>query len=104
MTDLTVTGVHYEVSDKVRRYAEEKLCNLNRFHPSLKRMHLKIQESANYGFRVDVEMHLPNNHDLAAHTEQETVYAAIDGVEDKCAKQLRRLHSKQADHHQRARV
>lgn len=103
MAEVTVSGVHYEVSDKVKKYVEEKLSNLSRFHPSLKRMHVKIREADRHGFRVDVEMHLPNHHDMAAHKEEETVYSAIDGVEDKCAKQLRRLHDKQADHH-RARA
>ena len=104
MADVTVSGVHYHVSDKVRAYVNEKLADLNRFHPSLKRIQATIHEQSKHGFRIDVEMHLPNNHDMAAHKEDETVYSAIDGVADKCAKQLRRLHYKQADHHMRARA
>ncbi len=104
MAEVTVSGVHYEVSDKVKAYIEEKLADLSRFHPSLNRLNVTIHELSKHGFRVDVEMHLPNHHDMAAHKEDETIYAAIDGVTDKCAKQLRRLHSKQADHHARARA
>ncbi|NRA38845.1 MAG: ribosome-associated translation inhibitor RaiA [Planctomycetes bacterium] len=104
MVDITVTGVHYNVSEKVRNYVTEKLSNLGRFHTGLQRLHVNIQEGEKHGFRVDVEMHLPSNHDMAAHSSEETIYASVDNVWDKCSKQLRRLHSKQSNHHMKARA
>lgn len=104
MVEVTVTGVHYTVSEKIRDYAIEKLGSLGRFHGELHKLQVNIQEAEKHGIRVDVEMHLPNHHEMAAHSNEETVYAAIDNVCDKCSKQLRRLHSKQSDHHMKARA
>lgn len=102
MVDITVTGVHYTVSEKVRNYVDEKLSNIGRFHNDLQKLIIKIQEADKHGFRIDVEMRLDNNHALAAHSTEKTAYAAIDTVVDKCSKQLRRLHDKQIDHHPKA--
>lgn len=90
MLDIRLSGIHYQVSDKVRTYAEEKLAGLARYSQRLHRAHGTIQEESRHGFRVDVDMHLDDGFDVVAHASAETVYAAIDLVMDKCAKQLRR--------------
>jgi len=96
--DLQVSGVRYDVSDKVREYVDDKLGGLRRFASDMTHLHVTIHEAPNFGFRVDVEMHLPNHDELAAHAEGSTVYAAIDGVTDKAASQLRKIHNKRSDH------
>lgn len=95
MLDITVTGVRYQVSEKVKSYIQDKLGGLNRFHPDLHRIEVVIHEAAKFGFRIDVDMHLANHKDLIAHDSESTIYAAIDIVSDKCSKQLRRLHDKE---------
>jgi len=98
MVDIQISGVHYDVSDRLRAHVEEKLGALERFNVGLTRVHVIVREEANYGFRVDVEMHLPHGKDIVAHDSEETVYAAVDTVVDKAAAQLRKAHSKRADH------
>lgn len=95
MLDIQITGVHYSVSAKVSAYINDKLIHLDRFHPGLQTIHVTVQEAAKFGFRVDVDMHLPNHKDVIAHHEAETVYAALDGVVDKCSKQLVKIHEKE---------
>lgn len=95
MLDIQITGVRYSVSEKVNLYIKDKLGNLDRFHPGLQVIHVTVQEAAKHGFRIDVDMHLPNHKDVIAHHDAETVYAALDGVVDKCSKQLVKIHEKE---------
>lgn len=98
MPDIQITGVHYEVADRVRAYIVEKLGALKKYHPGLHKIHVTIHQAEKVGYRVDVEMHLPHGKDIIAHDSEQTVYAAVDVVADKCAAQLRRLHDKHAHH------
>lgn len=100
MVAIMITGVRYNVSDKLRQHIEDKMAPLARFNPDLQRLHVTIHE-AKIGYRIDVEMHLPNHQDIIAHDTEETVYSAIDCVTDKCAAQLRKLHDKRARGSQR---
>jgi ribosomal subunit interface protein len=78
---------------------QEKLGSLARFHGGLSKIHVTIHEAEKHGFRIDVDMHLPNGKDVIAHDNEETVYAAIDVVAEKCATQLRKIHARDAKHH-----
>ena len=95
MVDIHITGVHYQVSDKVKTYIHDKLGGLSRFHTGLQKVHVTIHEAAKHGYRVDVDMHLPHGKDVIAHDSEETVYSAIDMVSDKCAAQLRKIHGRE---------
>ena len=100
MVDIHITGVHYQVSDKVKTYIQTKLGSLHRFHSGLQTVHVTIHEAEKSTYRVDVDMHLPHGKDVIAHDKEPTVYGAIDVVVDKCAAQLRKIH----DREQPARV
>ena len=95
MVELHISGVHYQVSDKVRTYISEKISGLNRFHVGLSKVHVTIHPAERHGYRVDLDMHLPHGKDVVAHDAEETVYAAIDVVADKAAAQLRKIHEKE---------
>ncbi len=101
MVDITITGVRYEINDKVRAYVAEKFNVLKKYHAGLSRVHVTIHEGEKFGYRVDVDLHLPHGKDIIAHDAEETVYAAIDVVQEKCATQLKKLHDKQAAHHKK---
>ena len=95
MVDINISGVHYEVSDKIRGYISEKFTGLAKYHQGLNKMHVTIHPSAKHGFRVDVDLHLPHGKDVVVHDHEETVYAAIDVAHDKVASQLRKIHDKE---------
>ncbi|TVR13823.1 MAG: ribosome-associated translation inhibitor RaiA [Planctomycetota bacterium] len=99
MLAMKITGIHYSVSAKVREYALEKFANHDRFHPDIQFCQMTIREAANFGYRVDVSMGLPHHKEVVAHCEAETVYAGIDGVVDKAAKQLVKIHEKEQAKH-----
>ena len=96
MVELHISGVHYQVSDKVKAYVSEKLGTLAKFHAGLRKVHVTIQTQEKNLYRVDVDMHLPHGKDVVAHDAEETVYSAIDMVHDKAAAQLRKIHDKEA--------
>lgn len=104
MVDITITGVHFQVSDRIRSHVQEKLAPLKRFSADLSRLKVTIHQAEKHGFRVDVDMHLPHGKHVVAHDNEETVYSAIDMVADKCAAQLRRIHGKEVDEHRHAAV
>lgn len=100
MVDVHISGVHFQISDKIRERITDKLGGLKKFHQSLSSVHVTIHPAERHGFRVDVDMHLPQGKHVVAHDNEESVYAAIDVVHDKCAVQLRKIHDKEiASHH-----
>lgn len=99
MIDIQITGVRFQISDRIRAYVQEKMGGLARYHIGLTKIHMTIHEGDKHGYRVDVDMHLPHGKDVVAHDCEETVYAAIDVVAEKCTAQLRKIHSRQAEHH-----
>lgn len=102
MADIQITGVHFEVSDRIRAYIGEKIDVLTKYHAKLSKIHVTIHHAEKKGYRVDVDMHLPHGRDVIAHDSEETVYAAIDIAHDKCAAQLRKIHEREvAQMHQR---
>ena len=103
MADIQITGVHYEVSDRIRSYVQEKLGGLKKFNGKLSKIHVTIHNASKQGYRVDIDMHLPHGKDVIAHDSEDTVYAAIDVAHDKCAAQLRKIHDREvASSHQRS--
>jgi putative sigma-54 modulation protein len=98
MVDITITGVHMHVSDKVKAYVQEKLGGLDRYHQGLSKMHVTIHHAEKHGFKVDLDMHLPHGKDIVAHDKEETLHAAVDVVADKAAAQLRKAHAREVEH------
>lgn len=98
MADIQITGVHFDISDRIRTYVQEKLGSLAKYHGKLAKIHVSIHHADKKGYRVDVEMHLPHGRDVIAHDAEATVYAAIDVAHDKCAAQLRKIHDREVAH------
>ena len=55
MVDIHITGVHFQVTDKVKTYIQTKLGALSRFHSGLQKVHVTIHEEAKHGYRVETK-------------------------------------------------
>jgi putative sigma-54 modulation protein len=99
MVDIHITGVHYQISDKIRGYVTDKFSPLAKYSTGLNKIHVTIHPSEKHGYRVDVDMHLPHGKDVVVHDHEETVYAAIDVAHDKVASQLRKIHDRSVNRH-----
>ena len=97
MVDIHISGVHFQVSDRIKARIADKLGTLDRYHGDLSRMHVTVRHDAKHGYQVAVEMHLPHGRDIIAHEREPSLHAAIDLVADKAAAQLRRLHEREVD-------
>ena len=95
MVTIHITGVHFTVSDKVREHIADKFGALDRLHPRLNSLHVTIHEAEKFGYRVDVDLHLPSGKDVVAHDTEENLFAAIDVTAEKCAGQLRKIHERE---------
>lgn len=94
MVDIHITGVHFQISDKIRGYVTDKFSPLSKFNSGLSKIHVTIHPSDKRGYRIDVDMHLPQGKDVVVHDHEDTVYAAIDVAHDKVAAQLRKIHDR----------
>ena len=99
MTNIKITGVHYQLTDHAKTYITEKFSTLNRLYPRLSNLQVTVHKSGKEGFRVDVDMHLPTGKDVIAHDTEDSLHAAIDVVIDKCSAQLRRIHGRESGLH-----
>jgi putative sigma-54 modulation protein len=102
MVDIQISGVHFQVSERVKQHISDKLGALNKYNTGLSKLHVTIHQAEKFGYKVDVDLHLPTGKHVVAHDHEETIYAAIDLVTDKCARQLRRIHEKQIDSNRHA--
>lgn len=97
---ITVTGIHTEVSDDLRKYVERKIGRLDRYLPvhARKSVHVeaKLKEhkiKAHVECTAEVIIFLPKE----TITSKETtvnLFAAIDVTEEKLKNQIKRYKSK----------
>lgn len=83
---LDISGHHVEVTDALRDYVTNKFDRLNRHFDQITRGHvvLTVEKSRQ---RADATVHV-SGADLAASSESEDMYAAIDLLADKLDRQL----------------
>ena len=95
MVTIHITGVHFTVSEKAKAHIAEKFGALDRLHPRLTSLHVTIHEADKFGYRVDVDLHLPSGKDVVAHDTEENLFSAIDVAAEKCGSQLRKIHERE---------
>mgnify|MGYP000083941918 CR=1 FL=1 len=95
MVTIHITGVHFTVSEKAKEHIAEKFGALDRLYPRLSSLHVTIHEAEKFGYRVDVDLHLPSGKDVVAHDTEENLFSAIDVTAEKCAAQLRKIHDRE---------
>jgi putative sigma-54 modulation protein len=104
-SSIDITGLKYEVETKVSDYAKRKLTKLERFIPrhsrANARFELKLKNRATakhttYG--AEVFLHIPEKVLSAKVSGADSIYAAIDMVEDKLKRQLRKHKTVSVSH------
>ena len=89
---VSVSGHHFDISDRIRTYVEEEAGKLERFYSPLIDCHVTITEEGRMK-RADVMVNV-HAQSLKASCEVDSVYVAIDGAMEKTKHQLKRLHGK----------
>lgn len=94
MNIYKLIGRNLEVTDAMRRYAEDKLAKLDRFSDQIVDarvvMSYDTNENAENPAKVEVQVNVPGGMIRAEERGQDT-YAAVDLVTDKLERQLKRF-------------
>lgn len=103
--NIDIAGIHYEVTDKMKKYVASKIGRLDRFMPRKirrsVRADVKLIETPgnkNEKYKTEVVLHMPNSAQLTASESTLNMYAAIDIVEAKLKNQLRKHKEKHLSH------
>ena len=94
---FTISGKHIEISDAIRRHAEEKTSKLPKYYNSVNQIEVIID--GNEGGRVSAEIIARGEHSkvfVVTETGKD-VYACIDVAVHKLERQLRRKKTRERD-------
>ena len=95
--DMTFTGRGVQVTDEIRRLAEQKLAPLGRMEPRATTLDLEVINEHHPRLdglkRVEAALRIPRK-TFRAHAEADDVSTAIDRVRAKLERQLRDHHGK----------
>lgn len=104
INNVSITGLRYEVDDKMEKYVRSKIGRLDRYMPRNARKSVRAEvrlseESANKNdkYEADVTLHIKDG-TLTAKEATLNMYAAVDIVEAKLKSQLRKHKEKHIDH------
>ena len=105
ISHIDISGIHYEVSDDLKKYITKKVGRLDRFVPrqARKTMHaeVKLSELKTKSDRNQCEIiiHLPESQVMAKESTV-NMFAAIDIVETKVKNQLKKYKATHGGDHQ----
>ncbi|MEN8213647.1 MAG: ribosome hibernation promoting factor [Pseudomonadota bacterium] len=93
---VNLTGRHMDITDSIRNYVTSKFTKLERHFDNVTRVNVilsveKQRQMAEANFHV-------SGQDIYADTENEDMYAAIDGLIDKLDRQLMKYKEKLQNH------
>lgn len=112
ISQIEITGIHYEVSDDLKKYITKKVGKLDRYVPrhARKSMHAEIKlrelKTKNDRNQCEIIVHLPESQ-LTAKQSTVNMFAAVDIVETKIKNQLKKYKASHGgdnqDHHGKLR-
>ena len=93
---ISLTGHHFSISDRIRSYVDQAGSRLERYYTPLLGCRVTLRQDARlYKATVSVQL---EGESLVATEEADRVYAAIDAAMSKMVSQLKRLHGKRRSH------
>lgn len=112
ISQIDISGIHYEVTDDLKKYVTKKVGRLERFiprharksvHAEVKLSELKTKSDRN---QCEIILHLPEQQ-VTAKQATVNMFAAIDIVETKIKNQLKKYKANHGgdrqDHHGKLR-
>lgn len=89
---IDVVGRHFEVTDAIREYAEQKAGKLTKYYGGVQLITVNISKTSSHhvtDYDVELVIDVERHEDFIAHAKAEDPYAAIDLVAEKGERQLR---------------
>ncbi len=93
---LNITGQNVEITDALREFINPKFAKLEQYFDRINQVYivLKVEKVSHV---ADATLHV-NGGELHASAEAQDMYAAIDGLVDKLARQLTKHKDKLKQH------
>jgi len=95
---VDIHGKQMEVTPALKSYTLDKVSVLNKYLDGHIRAHFTLSVSKKFRQRVDVSVSINGAH-FKGSDESEDMYASIDNVMDKIARQARKFKEKRKSHH-----
>ncbi len=99
---INLTGHHVELTQALRNYIYEKLERVERHFDNVTRVHV-ILSVEKLRHKAEATIHVAGN-DLFAYAVDEDMYAAIDAMNDKIDRQIKKHKEKLTDKHRSDKV
>ena len=94
---FTISGKHIEITEAIRRHAQEKTSKLPKYYSSINRVEVIIDGSEGGNISVEIIAKAEHSKIFVGTETGEDAYRCIDVVVHKLERQLRRVKSKERD-------
>ena len=84
---LSVTGRHIEITDSMKKYAEDKAGKLTRYYDRVETIDVVLDHES-LRFKVELVVRADHKHTFVAQTDAGDFYEAVDLVSKKMERQL----------------
>ncbi len=93
---IIVTGRHFDLTDPIRQYAEEKCQKLSRYYDRVSKVEVVADRQGQVNHELEIICYVDRHDPFIAKAVHEDLYACIDEATDKMTRQLH-------DHKQKVR-
>jgi ribosome hibernation promoting factor len=90
---IQVTGRHVSVTDAMKEYCRRRLAGLHLDYPKIIEAQI-IMDVQKYRHTAEMILHCSNHITLEASAESDDMYASVDDVVDKIARQMRKYKTR----------
>jgi putative sigma-54 modulation protein len=94
---FTISGKHVEITEAIRRHAEEKASKLPKYYNSINQVEVIIDGNQGGGTRVEIIARAEHSKVFVGTETGEDAYRCIDMAVHKLERQLRKTKSKERD-------
>ena len=94
---FTITGRHIEITEAIRKHAEEKTSKLPKYYNSINQVEVLVDGSPGGSTTVEIIARAEHSKVFVGTETGEDAYRCIDMAVHKLERQLRRVKSKERD-------
>jgi putative sigma-54 modulation protein len=94
---FTISGKHIEITEAIRKHAEEKTSKLPKYYNSINQVEVVVDGNQGGGTSVEVIARAEHSKVFIGTEKGEDTYRCIDMAVHKIERQLRRTKSKERD-------
>ena len=99
MMKIDIKGINLELTEAIKDYVNEKIGGLEKFYDKILVARVDVGLTTKHHqkgniFRAEVNLEVPQKHNLRAEAEREDLYMAINEVKDELQRQIKKFKDK----------